>query len=227
MALDDFSHVRDPRLRALVAHWLDARKGRSLPSRQNINPLAVRSALSVIWLCDYDARQGSLPIRLMGEDIRALYNCDVRGRDLLDFFPQAMRKQIPYWLGLVADEPCATHAIGQVLTPEGIGCPAERIHLPLAENGETPDAVIGATAYQLGKPYEYELWLDEYGPELIRQVLIGTRVPVHGGPTTVIGRDGALIEVVWGREGREGPVVDPASSAPPAGRLPGQLAIRP
>src|SRR3546814_19901969 len=85
--LADFSHVKDARLRRLVAHWLDIRADRTLPGRRQIDPAAIAGVLPHVWLCDYEPAGRRFRYRLAGESIADVFRRSLPGPWPAEFFP--------------------------------------------------------------------------------------------------------------------------------------------
>ncbi|MCC7049742.1 MAG: PAS domain-containing protein [Alphaproteobacteria bacterium] len=70
--------VGDPRLDGLWRHWLAARKGRLMPARRSIDPIAMPMALPHLFLDDFHADTGRFHCRLSGEEINLVVACETR-----------------------------------------------------------------------------------------------------------------------------------------------------
>jgi hypothetical protein len=150
IATSDLGHVKDGRLRRLVAYWLDKRESRAATRRTDIDPIDIPSVLPVIWLYDYVQENGRFRCRLAGEDIRAMYKTNIVGQYLDQFVLARAWATIEEHYRAVIGQPAIGHAIGKVyssgLDRMGHG---ERIVLPLSGNdGREITMLIGATVYE-------------------------------------------------------------------------------
>jgi hypothetical protein len=149
----DFGHVRDERLRRLVAYWLDRRQGRTMPARRDIDPVDIPAVLPFIWL--NDVVPGAAPgdelrfrCRLAGEAINAVHRRSVRGLTLEDYVPADDLPVVTEQYTAVARTPLVLHALGRVYHQTRQYIVGERIVLPLsADGGGTADVLLGATVY--------------------------------------------------------------------------------
>ena len=169
--LDAFAYVRDERLRLLLAHWLKIRKGRLIPPRAELDPVALKPVLPFLWICDYDREAGTLRYRLAGEAINAVYGGNLRGISMETMFsPETRPDVMARMLGVVQDG-AVFHAIGDIYSTRMRTGAGERLILPLASDGRLPDAMVGATVYD---------WGDAGSESLARQQMTVRYAPVDG-----------------------------------------------
>ncbi len=165
-----FEHVEDARLRMLVEHWLDAAGDDAMPARTAIDPAKLKPVLPIVWLCDYLPEAATLRYRLAGDEINSLYRRNLRGVEMHTIFPEG-RKAAPFNRVLaVARDGVVLHARGNVYTSREISGRGERIVLPLAADGRTPDSLIGATALHWPR--------EAHPPEVSRQEMTITMTPL-------------------------------------------------
>ena len=85
--------------------------------------------------------------RLAGDEIVRAFGKSPRGRKMTEFFtPEAYNAFLP-WHQRVVLEPAFLHGVGKVYSRVERNFTGERIMLPLSEDGEHGDGVIGATVY--------------------------------------------------------------------------------
>ena len=77
--------IKSRRLRQLLDHYLEVRGEKRLPSRRDIDPVALGPVLPIIWVSQYDAAAGTFRYRLAGEDVNEVRGMSVAGRLLSDF----------------------------------------------------------------------------------------------------------------------------------------------
>jgi hypothetical protein len=129
----------EPDLFRLFDYWSDKRRGRSMPAREDIDPLELSWALSRLSLFDFDPAVG-FRYRLAGGEVAEVFGRgNLKGltfRDLLS--PQGAKVVEERWLPIVTER-CVCCMKGMVYraaerTPIG-----ERLVLPLAD---TPDGPV-------------------------------------------------------------------------------------
>lgn len=145
---DEFPHVQDEVIRHVIALWLGWRGDRRMPARTDIDPVALDSALPILWLCDYEADTGRFRCRLAGDKIVALYDGPMVGRYVEDIIGSGRVSEVVNRYKRVVEEPAIGHAAGRIYLHKDRRLVGERILLPLAADGRTPDGVLGATSFR-------------------------------------------------------------------------------
>ena len=144
----DLEPFGDDRLRQLAGYWLTIRGSRIAPRRSDIDPVEIRWALPIIWLCDFIPEQRRFRYRLAGEEINKMFGFSLRGKYLDEIMrPQALT--IPLKRNIrVVSEPSIAHCRGAVYLHHGKTVLGERLVLPLSDDGLRGTGILGATAYQ-------------------------------------------------------------------------------
>ena len=150
LSMDDFGHMSEIVLRQLVGYWLEKRSGRSMPSKADIDPVEIPWALSHIWICDYLADSKRFRYRLAGEEVNAVAEQSLAGKFLDETLPPDRSELILRKYHAVVEKRGILHDSGRVYLLQNRQATGERIILPLADDGETVDAIVGATVYEWG-----------------------------------------------------------------------------
>ena len=143
-----FAAIENPDLRQVAEHWNRARGTRRMPGWSDIDPVAVAKQLPLIWSWKYDPATDEFTGRLAGEEINDIFGKNLRGADMREFFKDWNYDAIFARHKKVAATPCFAHGKGLVFIHAGRYGEGERIILPLAEDGEHGDGIIGATVYR-------------------------------------------------------------------------------
>jgi hypothetical protein len=141
LSIDHFGHVRDDRLRTIIEHWLDIRAGRLMPRRQAIDPGMIAAALPHVAIFQYLAGGRTFLCRLAGEEINKFNGHSLHGHRFNDFVPTSALPKYEAALSSVIEDRVVNHGIGRFLL-DSRWIDGESLMLPLAENGEHPDAVL-------------------------------------------------------------------------------------
>jgi hypothetical protein len=145
-------------LKSVARHWNEARGTHKMPAWVDIKPNAIAAQLPIVWAYKYDPATDSFTGRLAGERITAIFGKSIRGLPMTDAYPGSEYPALFARTKRVVVEPAFMRGHGIVfrhLNRTGTG---ERIVLPLADNGEQGDGVIGATEYSLtAEPTREEL----------------------------------------------------------------------
>jgi hypothetical protein len=142
-----FDSIRSEALRVLASQWAAARGSRRMPAFRDIDPVGIGRHLRYVWAWKYDRGQDSFTGRLAGEEIDRAFGKSLRGMEMTVFYaPEVYAVVFPRHRRVVT-EPSFFHGTGMVFARMGSSAVGERIGLPLAEDGETGDGIIGATHY--------------------------------------------------------------------------------
>jgi hypothetical protein len=152
-AFDDFAAcVRSPNLRAVIAHWAQARGAQTMPSWEQLRPARIVHQLPLIWAYRYDQESETFAGRLAGDKICQIFGKNIRGRSLDEIFPPDVVGWTQRLYSRVVQEPALYRSTGHVFSHLRRGGVGERIILPLSSDGITGDGILGATDYQYPHP---------------------------------------------------------------------------
>ena len=140
--------VADPRLRRLGAYWHGLRRHRSMPGLGQVTSWKIPDLLPIMWVWRVDREDRRFYLRLAGEEIQRAIGHWRRGGELGEVAPQRIRGLLRRRYEAVAFGPAVLHVRGEVLLGD-LRVPAERLMLPLGEDGETADHIIGISHYDL------------------------------------------------------------------------------
>lgn len=149
MSLERFDHsVESPALRNVVRHWTEVRRGRRMPGWNDLKPTAIKEQLTIIWVWRFDSASRQFVGRLAGERIESVLGMSIRGARMSDVlarhdYPKALVRHTR-----VMTEPALFRGHGLIFRHLDRFDMGERIILPLADDGEHGDAIIGATEFQ-------------------------------------------------------------------------------
>lgn len=129
--------------RAIYSYWNERRGSRLAPERGEIEPGAIRGALSdsFILSCDPD-----YPFRLAGTRVCALFGRELKGDGFAGLWaPASMAPVRDLMAGIVEDTVGAVAGLTG-LTADGERCPLELLLLPLYHRGKTHVRLLGVLA---------------------------------------------------------------------------------
>lgn len=136
-------------LHRLLDHWSGLRRGRLMPAWRDIDPIALAPILPHVWSWKYDRTRDAFTGRLAGDRITAIVGRSLRQVPMADYFTPADYPRIFGRLKRVVSEPAIVLQCGLVFQHEGHQGFGERLILPLADDGEQGDGIIGITTYEL------------------------------------------------------------------------------
>ncbi len=145
--MDAFAHVRDPKLRRFLAHYLGLRQDRRVPRRSQLSPLDFPDLLSMVFLYEFDPASQDFHIRLAGEHVARMLQTARAGARLSEVFPPRALPIVLQRYRRVCLTPCVMHNIGRVFENVGGSGSGERIAMPLHDDLGKPAFFLGATSY--------------------------------------------------------------------------------
>ena len=143
------TYLQEPSLHEIARFWNKARGGRRFPAWRDIDPVALAPHLPVLWAWRWDKAEQTFIGRLAGEAILDAMGPGFRGGRLQDYFAGRNAEIFMHRYRRILDQPAILVNRGfifSLISGTGIG---ERLGLPLAEDGEHPDGVFGATIYRV------------------------------------------------------------------------------
>jgi len=157
MSLERFEHsIESPALRNVVRHWAQARRDRRMPGWENLSPAAMKEQLTIIWSWRFDPVSRDFIGRLAGERIESVLGTSVRGARMSEVFAKHDYAKALARHMRVMTQPALYRGHGLVFRHFDRFDMGERVILPLADDGEHGDGIVGATEYQsnYGSPPE-------------------------------------------------------------------------
>jgi hypothetical protein len=139
--------------RELYAYWQEKRGKRPAPERADIEPGAIRGALSDAFILALD-RAGGHPVRLAGTRVCALFGREIKGEPFLDFWTAGSRPIMEGLLSILTDECTGTVAGVTAQNADGEPIDLELLLLPLGTRRPIFARTIGILA-----PLKVPPWL--------------------------------------------------------------------
>ncbi len=148
MSFRDFEGaIVSPALKSVARHWNEVRGTRRMPAWSDIKPAAIAAHLPIVWSYRYDRETDTFTGRLAGERITAVLGKSIRGVPMIDAYPESGYPALFARHRRVVLEPAFLRGHGVVFEHFGRFGLGERITMPLADDGEHGDGIIGATEY--------------------------------------------------------------------------------
>jgi hypothetical protein len=160
--------------RELYAYWEERRGTRPAPERADIEPGAIRQALSDTFILELDDDRHSF--RLAGTRVCALFERELKGESFVDLWDLASRGPIADLLAIAADESVGTVAGVTAYNAAGEKVELELLLLPLGIRRPRLARTIGILA-----PLSPPAWL---GTSPIVALALGSRRHVGGTTKT-------------------------------------------
>jgi hypothetical protein len=152
--------------RELYAYWEEKRGSRPAPDRAEIDPGAIRGALSDTFILALD-RGAVHPLRLAGTRVCALFGREIKGEPFLDLWDASSRGVVEGLVSILTEECTGTVAGVSARNEDGETIALELLLLPLGVRRSSFARAIGVLA-----PLEIPQWL---GASPIAALTIGGR----------------------------------------------------
>lgn len=143
-----------PKIKALFDYWRSIHPEDGLPGRRHFDPMDIPQLLGNIWLLDVTRDPLRFRFRLVGTEIVKFTGRDPTGKWLDEVYPDYEKTEAYRF-----HRACTLHGApayrksGVLSNPGRDYVEAERIYLPLAEDGKTVDILLIMTLYK-GEPAE-------------------------------------------------------------------------
>lgn len=143
-----------PKIEVLYDYWQSIHPaGGGLPGRRHLDPVDIPELLPNIWMFDVRRAPLRFRFRLVGTEIVKFTGRDVTGRWLDEIYPDYENTEAfrTHRACVESGRPCYRRS--GVLSNLGRNdVEAERLYLPLAENGREVDIVLVMTLYSSDAP---------------------------------------------------------------------------
>src|SRR5271167_4826162 len=153
--------------RELYAYWEERRGGRAAPERADIEPGAIRQALSDTFILELGAAADGHSFRLAGTRVCALFGRELKGESFIDLWDLGSRGPIADLLAISTDESVGTVAGVTAHSTTGEPLELELLLLPLGMRRPRLARTIGVLA-----PLKPPAWL---GASPIGALTLGSR----------------------------------------------------
>lgn len=146
--------ARNPVLRDLVRYWLAIHPGPVLPGRQHFDPIDVPRALRNLVLTEVEREPFRFRVRLMGTAVVAAFGADYTGTYLDQSIENFERSFGHIHRVEAAESGLPNYRYGEPSLVFKLDfAPVERVHLPLATDGERVDMLLSMTVYMAAKDF--------------------------------------------------------------------------
>jgi hypothetical protein len=152
------ARIESPGLLAIARHWHEARAGKRMAAWSKLSPSAIAPYLTLLWSFRYDRQTGEFAGRLAGNRIMLASGHSFRGTTLRELHsPEIYERSQAEFIRLVTT-PAVYRCRGPLFRAAGKVTEGERTVMPLGEDGEHADGLLGASEYTVppvtGCPFE-------------------------------------------------------------------------
>jgi hypothetical protein len=141
--LDDPIEIRDPRLLGLFRYWRGKCHDRIMPARRDIDPIEMKRWLGNLLLVEFPADPMQYRVRLDGVNIVQFYGNSREGKGLEVMTSEKERRIVlPQYL-VVLEHKQPAYYESEFVTSEGVPTSQRKLLLPLSEDGERVNMILG------------------------------------------------------------------------------------
>jgi hypothetical protein len=139
------TRVESARLREVLDHWVDARGGRDMPRRSDIDPTHMAGSLPYVWMVDHDKASDEFIVALAGDEIRRAWGRPLMRRDVREAIGASFKAAEGSWRRVLS-MPAIMHGVyfGQAAYGR-----VERLVLPVEGSDGEATRLLGATVYEV------------------------------------------------------------------------------
>lgn len=142
-----------PKIRELFDYWQSIHPESGLPGRRNLDPVDIPQLLPNIWMIDVRQDPLRFHFRLVGTEIVKFTGRDVTGLSLSEVYPDYENTDAFRFHRACALGGQPAYRKSGLLSNVGYDhVEAERLYLPLAEDGTTVDILLVMTVFQGAPP---------------------------------------------------------------------------
>jgi hypothetical protein len=143
----------DPVLGAALAYWDGKRRGRPMPQRCDIDPLELRPLLSHLQITEVIDGGSRFRYRLVGTAIVEAFGAEFTGR----YVDELMSGDRDSFVHACYRAVCASRRPAFVrskyATTKNIDLTANRLLVPLSEDGAGVNQILGALTFEFARPF--------------------------------------------------------------------------
>jgi len=149
MSLERFEQsLESSALRNVAHHWAAARGEKRMPAWDDLKPSAIKEQLNIVWSWRFDPVSRQFIGRLAGARIESVLGMSIRGARMADVFGRYDYAKALARHTRVMTEPALFRGRGLIFRHLDRFDIGERIILPLADDGEHGDGILGVTEVQ-------------------------------------------------------------------------------
>ncbi len=149
IASDVFPLGTDKRIFQALDVWRAARKGKLVPRKRDIDPIAMPGLLRYAYIFFAEPHSDQITCLLAGEDINDAWGGPIKGKTLEDIYGDEDYVVLKQRWRMMLDEPLILYGKKTEHYRRRFAWSAERLIMPLTSSGDEPDHAFGITLYEL------------------------------------------------------------------------------
>ena len=137
--------IKSDRLRAVAAHWQEARGVKQAPSFSDLRPGVMAKQLPIVWCYRYDEARSEFVGRLAGEAIARAFDIPFKDTPMSQLQSNHGHSRFADRARRVVSERLAFRGTGLMFKQQDRYAVGERIIFPISNNAGDADSILGAT----------------------------------------------------------------------------------
>src|SRR5258708_10031306 len=127
------------RVREVCDYWRSLLTGAAPPGRRQLDPAAMKSALSFVWIAEKEVgRSGRYVLQLTGEEVNRLFGESLRRRFIDDIFPAPVAAEVTQKFDKVVETPALVWTLGPFFDAQSAGPTAQSPLVPPVPHSAGP-----------------------------------------------------------------------------------------
>lgn len=151
LGMDPELKFQSPKPLELLRYWGEKRGARAMPSRADINPLDMREHMGDLILIDVEHAPLRLRYRLIGTNITTAMDRDSTGKYYDEIYSPELLSLIHERFNWILEHKAPLRTHGQAFYPDKNFYNYESLNLPLSDDGETVNMVLGELIFHLAR----------------------------------------------------------------------------
>ena len=154
----EYDYNSDPVLAQALAYWRMKRRWQILPSRRDIDPTEIGPLLPHLQLIDVVERGARYRYRLVGTSLVTSFGREYTGKYLDELFAGERLRYAEHVYGTVCHLRRPVFLRNRYSTTRDVDMMANRLYMPLSEDGSSVNVIFGALTFELGRGAVPGLW---------------------------------------------------------------------
>jgi hypothetical protein len=143
----------DPVLRAVLAYWEEKRRDRPMPRRGDIDPIELRAVLSHLQITEVIDGGSRFRYRLVGTAIVEAFGAEFTGRYVDELISGERDTFVHACYRAVCASRRPAFVRSKYATTKNIDLTANRMLVPLSEDGTGVNQILGALTFESARPF--------------------------------------------------------------------------
>lgn len=143
-----YDELNDSKLSKALVYWKQKRGLRRMPQKADIEPGEIKGILASVQLTDVLENGTRFRYRLIGTAIVEAFGADVTGQYVGEVMSNSQDSFARQFYQTTCEQRCPVFARGKYLTPTKNGLVVNRLLLPLSDDDEAVNVIMGVLTFE-------------------------------------------------------------------------------